>query len=171
MIPSDVHTLGNYAFSYCSQLPSVTILGSLSYTGIGEYAFANCTSLNTVILSGNVTTIGRYAFYLCTGLTSLTLSPNLKAIKDYSFQGCSNLSTLAIPSKVESIGKYAFQSTTSKLTEIYSLPTTPPSTVDGEFCFDSSIYNKCKLYVPTTALTTYQSKKYWKNFYEIIGIQ
>lgn len=172
VIPSNVHTLGDYAFYGCSKLPSVTILGSLSYTnGIGEKAFADCTSLNTVILSDNILTIGRYAFYNCTELTFLTLPQNLETIKDYAFQGCYNLSTLTIPAKVESIGKYAFQSTISKLTEIYSLPTTPPSVVAGEFCFDSSIYSKCKLYVPEASLNNYQSKTYWKSFSDIIGIQ
>ena len=170
VIPSKVHTLGNYAFSGCSKLPSITILGSLSYTGIGEHAFERCTSLNLVVLSDNITTIGRYAFYLCEGITSVTLPNNLKTIKDYAFQGCSNLVTLTIPAEVESIGRYAFQSSTSQLTEIYCLPTIPPSIIAGEFCFDSSIYNKCKLYVPANSLNKYQSEKYWQSFKNIIAI-
>lgn len=168
-IPSGVHTLGKYAFSGCSKLPSVTILGNLSYTGVGEYAFENCTSLSSAALSNGINTIGRNAFYCCNMLTSITLPENLKAIKEYTFQGCSSLSTLTIPAKVESIGMYAFQSTTSKLTKIYSLPTTPPSV--GEGCFDSSIYSKCKLYVPTNSVSAYKTKTYWNSFSSIEGIE
>lgn len=168
VIPSDVHTLGEYAFYGCSKLPSVTILGNVSYTGVGEYAFAYCSSLSSAVLSDNISTIGRYAFYCCDELTSITLPENLKAIKDYTFQGCSSLSTLTIPAKVESIGMYAFQSASSQLTKVYSLPTTPPSV--GQGCFDSSIYSKCKLYVPTNSVSTYKTKTYWKSFSSIEGI-
>ena len=43
-----------------------------SVTGIGSYAFEDCTSLTSVIIPKSVTSIGYNAFYNCDSLTSVT---------------------------------------------------------------------------------------------------
>lgn len=59
---------------------------------IGEYAFANCSSLREVNFP-SVETIGNYAFRTCSNLTSVT-SPKLKSIGTYSFASCAKLTSL-----------------------------------------------------------------------------
>ena len=56
-----VTSIGNYAFSYCTSLESVTIPASV--TTIGDCAFYGCTSLHTVVLPDTEITIGQNAFW------------------------------------------------------------------------------------------------------------
>lgn len=59
-----VRAIGNYAFSNCSTLKSVTIPGSVA--GIRVGAFANCASLEIVTIScGYLSGMGKYVFYNC----------------------------------------------------------------------------------------------------------
>jgi uncharacterized repeat protein (TIGR02543 family) len=69
-IPSSVTSIGDYAFSGCSGLTSVTIPSSV--TSIDSRAFYSCSGLTSVTIPSSVTSIGNYAFYGCDGLTSVT---------------------------------------------------------------------------------------------------
>jgi hypothetical protein len=44
-----------------------------SVTSIGDWAFSSCTSLASITIPASVTTIGGYAFEWCSNLTSLTV--------------------------------------------------------------------------------------------------
>ena len=70
IIPDDIEIIGDYAFSSCTSLTSITLPSSV--TTIGKYAFYNCKSLTSITLPSSVTKIGTYAFYN-SGLTSLTI--------------------------------------------------------------------------------------------------
>ncbi len=61
--------IGNYAFSDCDSLTSVTIPDSV--TTIGEWAFNGCSNLTSVTIGDSVTTIGSWAFKNCSSLTSV----------------------------------------------------------------------------------------------------
>ena len=82
--------IGNYAFSDCSGLTSLTLPSGV--TSIGEYAFSGCSGLTSLTLPSGVTSIGDYAFYGCSGLTSLTLHSSVtSSIGRWVFDGCYNL--------------------------------------------------------------------------------
>ena len=70
IIPNDVTSIGNYAFSGCSGLTSVTIGNSV--TSIGDGAFGGCRGLTSVTIPNDVTSIGVWAFYNCSDLVSVT---------------------------------------------------------------------------------------------------
>ena len=70
VIPNDIMSIGDYAFSGCNGLTSVTIPDSV--TSIGNDAFYGCTGLTSVTIGNSVTRIGAFAFGGCTGLTSVT---------------------------------------------------------------------------------------------------
>ena len=57
-----------------------------------------------------VTGIGKYAFYNCSGMTNVVIPNSVKYIGEYSFTNCSNLESVTIPSSVTSIGVAAFLS-------------------------------------------------------------
>ena len=107
VIPSNVTTIGNYAFTNFSSLTSVMIHNNV--TSIGYGAFWGCSSLTSVTIPNGVTSIGESTFKDCSGLTSVTISNNVTSIGDNAFEGCSGLSSITIPSSVTSIGNYAFQ--------------------------------------------------------------
>lgn len=61
--------LGDYMFSGCSALTSLTLPSNV--TKIGNYAFQYLVTLTSLIIPSSVTEIGWYAFENCRGLTSI----------------------------------------------------------------------------------------------------
>ena len=82
-------------------------------TGIGSYAFYNCTSLITVPIPEKVTNVENYAFNKCSALETVSLPEGLTSIGNYAFRDCSSLATVTLPESLTSIGSYAFYSCTS----------------------------------------------------------
>jgi hypothetical protein len=96
--------IGNYAFARCSSLTSITIPNSV--TNIENDAFYGCTSLTSITIPDSVTSIGSYAFIGCISLTSITIPDSV--IGNGAFYGCTSLTSVTIPDGVTSIGNYAF---------------------------------------------------------------
>ena len=94
-------------FENCSNLESVGDTSNLTY--IGYNAFNKCSHLLTIDTS-NVTTIGDSAFWFCTALTRADLS-SLQTISDYAFARCRNVTdfvNLRIPNLTGKLGGSAF---------------------------------------------------------------
>ena len=106
-----VTSIGNYAFSGCGSLTSVTIGDSV--TSIGDYAFSGCGSLISVTIGDSVTSIGNYAFCKCYELTSITIPDSVTSIGKAAFYDCTSLSIIAIGNGVTSIETEAFSGCTS----------------------------------------------------------
>ncbi len=113
-IPNSVTAIGDYAF-YCSGLTSITIPNSV--TAIGTAAFSNCSGLTSVTIPNSVTAIGNYAFYRCIGLTSITIPNSVTAIGRSAFANCTGLTSITIPNSVTAISDHAF-SNCSGLTSV-----------------------------------------------------
>lgn len=94
-------------FAGCTTLEKVTIGSSGDSKAQLPYEmFAGCTNLKTVNMDKNVNTIGTAAFAECTGLKSIDLT-GVKEIMPYAFTKA-GLSEVTIPSSVEKIGGIAF---------------------------------------------------------------
>jgi uncharacterized repeat protein (TIGR02543 family)/LPXTG-motif cell wall-anchored protein len=107
---------------------------------IGGFAFAVCTSLNTVIFAadGSLETIGNSAFG-DTALTSVTIPASVKTIEECAFIWCTSLDTVtfAADGSLETIEYYAFYQTA--LTSV----TIPASVTDiFEGAFEESLLDK-----------------------------
>ena len=92
-------TIGMYAFADCSSLESIDLSNS-SITEIPMNAFSNCTSLKTVKLPPTVTKIADDAFADCKKLEEIQGLSNCKIseIGKDAFAGCYNLKTFDISS-------------------------------------------------------------------------
>jgi len=104
-IPSNVTTIGTYAFSHCS-LTSVTLPDSVK--NIEGYAFAFNRSLTSVNIPNSVIEIGSNVFNNSHGLTSITIPASVTSIGEDAFSYCDSLTSITIPASVTSIGRYAF---------------------------------------------------------------
>ncbi|MCI6195767.1 MAG: leucine-rich repeat domain-containing protein [Prevotella sp.] len=81
-----VTSIGDFAFSYCYGLTSVTITNSV--TSIAEGTFSGCSSLTSVNIPNSVTSIAEGAFPGCRSLTSITIPNSVTSIGDYAFGWC-----------------------------------------------------------------------------------
>ena len=115
VIEDGITNIVDFAFFDCTVLESIEIPGSVA--SIGNFAFCSCIRLTDITIPGSVTSIGDYAFLNCTGLTSINIPEGVTSIEDYAFQGCSSLTSITIPESVTSIGNYAFKYCSS-LTDI-----------------------------------------------------
>ena len=106
VIPENVTSIGNSAFSGCTGLTSINIPENV--TSIGSSAFSGCTGLTSINIPENVTSIGSSAFSGCTGLTSINIPENVTSIENSTFQSCTGLISINIPQNVTNIGWRAF---------------------------------------------------------------
>ena len=106
-IPNTVTNISG-AFKYCSGLGEVTVPGGVK--GLEE-AFANCWSLEKVVLEEGIAEVGEWAFYGCESLTSVTLPSTVKVIGRYAFYECFSLEEINLPDALVDIGESSFMET------------------------------------------------------------
>ncbi len=106
---NDVTTIGDDAFSGCTNLEDVGIGDNV--TTIGNTAFAGCTKLTSVVIPDGVTSIGEGAFEDCSDLASVTIGGGVETIGNTAFAGCTKLTSVVIPDGVMRIGGGAFTHT------------------------------------------------------------
>lgn len=75
---------------------------------IGDNAFSDKTSIQTITLPDSVTVIGESAFRHCDNLESINLPEGITEIESDAFTYCDSLTSLDIPSTVDTIGGDAF---------------------------------------------------------------
>ena len=118
IIPSDIGitSIGDYAFSYCRGLTSITIPDSV--TSIKGYAFYDCSGLTSITIPDSVTSMGYSAFEECSGLTSVTIGSGVTSIGLNVFNRCSRIESLIVAEgneKYHSINNCIIETETKKL--------------------------------------------------------
>lgn len=104
-LPSGLTSIGDLAFSGCSNLTNISIPQNV--TSIGDYAFADCSKLSQMNL-GTVENIGDGAFYECEALSSISIPGTVISIGSKAFYRCYELKMVTVPSSVTSMGVSVF---------------------------------------------------------------
>ena len=109
---------GYGSFQSCTGFTDLVLPETLSV--IGDYCFAQCTSLTgELVIPEGVTELWEHAFWLCSNLTSLNLPNSLTVIGNGAFEDCEGLmGALDIPLSVTEIYGYAFKNC-SNISEIH----------------------------------------------------
>ena len=98
-IKEDTRWIGDWAFSNCTALTSITIPNAV--IKIGAFAFEDCRSLTSFCFPNSVTYVDwEGMFEGCTNLTSLTIGKGLENINAGfgAFGGCENLANIEVVS-------------------------------------------------------------------------
>ena len=90
----------------CSAAATGEIVIPSSVTSIGQYAFSGCSGLTSVTIGNSVTSIGNNAFSDCNNMTSIDIPNSVARIGTNVFSNCSSLTSLTIPASVVQIDKF-----------------------------------------------------------------
>ncbi|MBQ8196703.1 MAG: leucine-rich repeat domain-containing protein [Clostridia bacterium] len=107
VVPNEVITLGDMAFSSCAFLTNVVIGDNVESIGYGT--FYSCDLLRNVLIGDSVESIGDKAFEYCKLLTNVVIGESVKSIGNFAFRKCELLTSVEIPDSVIEIGVYAFE--------------------------------------------------------------
>lgn len=94
---------GQYAFQECTELESITLPAAV--TTLPYALFSGCTKLKTITAPG-VTSLGDSVFQNCTGLQAISF-PNVRTVGASAFSGCTGIQSLSLPT-AETIANRAF---------------------------------------------------------------
>ncbi len=127
---------------------------------INDYAFSNCSSLNSITIPEGVNTIGSFAFEHCYNLSSICIPISLHAIGFKAFYCCSALTSIIIP-KVSVIASSAFEGCTG----LTSITVLNPIAIDIDYSVFAGVDKKaCTLHIPSGGCSSYQFADVWKEF-------
>ena len=108
-----IEEIGEYAFANCSVLQSVSLPKSMRR--IGENAFRHCEMLCNINLPNSIYTFSASAFFNCKALHINHLPKNLSHIGDSAFQWCI-IDGVTIPKCIKEIGTYPFSKYANNIT-------------------------------------------------------
>ena len=169
-IPSSATAIGNYAFSECTSLTSVTIPDSV--TSIGDHAFSFCTSLASVTIPNTMEYIYPGAFSQCYALLSLIFPASLQGtaktgeweLTDMFFL-CTSIQSIDLPD-IDMLLNNTFSGNTA-LRSLIIRCSTPPTPMNedlnaqGKSKSIAALVGSPTIYVPQSAVSTYQTDQYW----------
>lgn len=120
MIPTDgsVTSIAPHAFVFNSPA-NITVPDSV--TTIGDYAFSACANLRSITIPDGVTSIGKGAFY-SSSLANIIIPNGVMTIEEKTFECCKNLTSITVPNGVTSIGRRALKGC-NRLISIYFIGT------------------------------------------------
>ena len=102
-IPAAMTTIDDYAFAQCSNLTDVTFnndaaleLGAGAFIRCSKLVNVKWPSNGNLDGRGGLTTVGPNAFAQCTSLTSITLPGELQLLGPTVFDGCQNLNSITL---------------------------------------------------------------------------
>lgn len=111
-LPSTITSIGEMNFSGLSYQVEITFAEPSQLKTIGDFAFYGSTGLGSIDIPDGVTIIGSQAF-ATSGLTSLTLPEGVTSIGAQAFAACWSMTDLFLPASLQTLADSAFTGCTS----------------------------------------------------------
>lgn len=105
--PARLYSIGERALYNCVSLTTVTFAENSCLVSIGSYAF-NKSAILEINVPAGVIRIDDFAFFECSELESITLGEGLISIGSYAFAGCSELTSVSFPASLKTLGTSVF---------------------------------------------------------------
>ena len=159
VLSNSLTAIGNNAFSECKSLESVDIPASV--VRIGTEVFMNCKNLKTVVFKDNTTgasmgkIVGEAMFLNCKSLKTVLLSNDLQKIEEQAFLNCTALEQIEIPENVKEIKDRAFYGCES-LKTVVIIAKEPPLLGEGVFPIEGISFK-----VPKGSIEKYRNENCW----------
>lgn len=141
-------------------------------TSIGEYAFTRCSLLKSVTLPPSIVSIGQSAFSNCPALESIEIPEGVKEIGE-TFVICKNLKSIVLPSTVTKISLFIIWGS-DRVEKIVCNAITPPTITIGDWAEsvvkdipDDYFFRQCALRVPKESVEAYKAAYGWNKFCDI----
>lgn len=137
IIPDNIIEINRSAFRN-SNIESIKLNSSTKT--IGEYAFENCTNLQTIDGWDNVEVICGHAFSECSNLGEISFPSKLTKIGENGFTNCGEMYIKNnLPDSVEEIGNSAFE----KCTKFKCIDDTPLNLINIKY-IGTATFSECK---------------------------
>ena len=179
---NEISSVGNNAFSGCSNLSTFAVNGDIGL--IGDGCFLGCDSLSSARFNGNVGKIGDYAFYNCSNLSymgasnfyeigahawdginlpSFTFNSVSTVFGDYALANNVNLTSITLLSgATENIPSYCFYGCSSLELINFGNSQLAVPTLENINAFDG-LPNDYKIIVPDALETDWKSASNWSS--------
>lgn len=118
VIKQGTRVIADYAFSVTEQNKLKKVKMPEGLVTIGEYAFAGCRAIETVVIPASVKNLCAYVFQECESLKTVVIKNGISVIDNFAFLHCESLEAIAIPKSVTKVGKQAFSGCES-LKDVY----------------------------------------------------
>lgn len=152
---SDLTALPNSYFAGLSTIMSLTLPQSV--TGLGNYCFSNLSGMTSITGLENVVSVGISCFENCKSITNIEL-PSASGAVTAAFSTCNALTAVTI-GYVTEINQSCFYGC-GVINSITFFTDTPPTVGASGWSWDGSMSRTGTLYVPTAAVSTYET---WKS--------
>jgi hypothetical protein len=98
-------------FPCCTNLSTATFESGCAMSILDEYAFASCSSLQSICIPSSIEAIAPFCFTNCRPLSTVTFDSRcrISALGESAFQRCALLQSICVRSSVRTISQLCFR--------------------------------------------------------------